>query len=158
MQTNRLDDYDVESPTNTLADTDFGITVCHIIENYDLRGHRHYGSGMDERNPPHSGWLGNPYPKDEHGRETCIRLFRSDFKDKLRTDPNFALAVKSLSGRAVACYCRRSDEDEPACHLDVVDELLSNGFVHGCCHHLHDDTPLPDDEIEHAASKTEVRR
>ncbi len=27
------------------------------------------------------GWLGNPYPKDDHGRAECIELFREDFED-----------------------------------------------------------------------------
>ncbi|WP_440767565.1 DUF4326 domain-containing protein [Natronorubrum sp. DTA7] len=40
------------------------------------------------------GWLGNPHPKDDHGRAECIELFREDFED----DQEFRAAVRQLEG------------------------------------------------------------
>lgn len=66
------------------------------------------------------GWLGNPYPKDDHGRAECIDLFRSDFEARLESDPEFKQAVAELAGQTLGCWCQRAADDGPACHGEVI--------------------------------------
>lgn len=72
--------------------------------------------------PGARGWLGNPFPADEYGREECIGKFRDAFLDKIQRDGEFAAAVADLSGKTLGCWCQRLDEDEPACHAEVIAE------------------------------------
>jgi hypothetical protein len=132
-----LDEFlDTQSP-DTQDQT--GVTICHVSEDFEVYGGRGPGArSMEDTHPPHKGWLGNPYPASDHGRENCIGMFKRDFYDALRDRPDFANAVLSLSGRSVACYCRASDADDPACHLDVVDAALQSGHVQRIAHQIHD--------------------
>lgn len=66
------------------------------------------------------GWLGNPYSVDSHGREECIGLFRSVFEERLQDDPEFRAAVRDLAGQTLGCWCQGVDEDEPACHAEII--------------------------------------
>lgn len=68
------------------------------------------------------GWLGNPYPIEQHGRDKCIELFRIDFEDRIASDPEFAAAVRSLYGRRLGCFCKPY-----RCHVDVIVEYLECG-------------------------------
>lgn len=68
------------------------------------------------------GWLGNPYPKDDHGRAECIELFREEFEERVETDQEFRAAVRELEGDRLGCWCQRLDEDSPACHGEVIAE------------------------------------
>jgi len=68
------------------------------------------------------GWLGNPHTLKDNSREGSIKKFRVDFEDKLARDPTFAAAVKDLAGKTLGCWCQRLDEDEPACHAEVIAE------------------------------------
>lgn len=65
------------------------------------------------------GWIGNPYPEAEYGRERCIELFREDFHDRLQSDPEFRRAVENLQGEVLGCYCKPRP-----CHGDVIVEFL----------------------------------
>lgn len=65
------------------------------------------------------GWLGNPYPESEFGREQCIELFREDFEDRLEENEEFRAAVEGLRGETLGCYCKPE-----ACHGDVILEYL----------------------------------
>jgi hypothetical protein len=69
------------------------------------------------------GWLGNPFPADEYGRETCIRLFRDAFETLVAHHPQFRNEVRRLSGATLGCWCRTVDSDEPACHGDVIADM-----------------------------------
>mgnify|MGYP002338702644 CR=1 FL=1 len=70
------------------------------------------------------GWLGNPYPTEEHGgvhsREESIRLFRVAFSVRLAEDAEFRSAVLELHGQTLGCWCRTVDSDSPPCHGDVI--------------------------------------
>lgn len=70
------------------------------------------------------GWLGNPYPVDEHGREHCIALFRNAFEERLGEDAEFRDAVADLHGKTLGCWCRKVDDKAPAreCHASVIAE------------------------------------
>ena len=115
------------------------ITVCHVDEDYDVYGGRHtYGKCMGETNPPHRGWLGNPFRVAEYGREECIERFEEAFIEHLRDDWAFCNACIGLPGRRVACHCRHDGEDEPSCHLDVVQEALLDGRVFRIALDIHD--------------------
>ena len=68
------------------------------------------------------GWLGNPYTVEEYNREESIEKFREAFEDKLERDEEFRDAVADLSGKVLGCWCQRVDEDEPACHAEIIAE------------------------------------
>lgn len=72
--------------------------------------------------PNYRGWLGNPYSAEEFGREESIEKFREAFEEKLDDDPDFRDAVAALQGKVLGCWCQRLDDDEPACHAEVVAE------------------------------------
>lgn len=68
------------------------------------------------------GWLGNPFPLSEgYSREKSISRYREAFRERLQTDA-FRVAVNSLQGKTLACYCRPK-----ACHGDVILEYLGRG-------------------------------
>lgn len=126
--------FDKETPTDRRT-----ITVAHVSEDYDLYGGRAtHGRCLGEAEPPQSGWLGNPHTLSNHSREEAIDLYRDDFIRQLAQSWRFVNACVALPGTTVACHCRRSDEDEPGCHLDVVRELLLDGTVFGFAKHAHD--------------------
>jgi len=68
------------------------------------------------------GWLGNPWPADEYGRDKSIENFRTAFEEKLQTNDSFRAAVGELAGKDLGCWCQRLDEDEPACHAEIIAE------------------------------------
>jgi len=69
------------------------------------------------------GWLGNPHRLDDgYTREESISLFQDDFKARLRDDKEFREAVAELSGKVLGCWCQSLNEDEPACHAEVIAE------------------------------------
>lgn len=77
---------------------------------------------MSVDNPGKRGWLGNPHRVDDWGRERSIERFRETFVEKLRRDKEFAAAVADLSGKTLGCWCQRLEDDEPACHGEVIAE------------------------------------
>lgn len=143
MTNSEIDDYLPEKSPDQQTIT--GVTICHVSEDFDVYGGRaRGGKDLTETRPPHKGWLGNPYPAEQYGRESCIRRFKRTFYDELRDRHDLTNAVLALRGRSVACYCRHSDEDEPACHLDVVNAALVDGHVQRIAQSLHD-IPLTDE-------------
>lgn len=68
------------------------------------------------------GWLGNPYPKSDHGRKKCIDLFREDFVERLQNDAEFRDAIENLAGKTLGCYCKPK-----ACHGDVIRKFIEDG-------------------------------
>lgn len=70
------------------------------------------------------GWLGNPYPKDEYGREICIEMFREDFEERIEEDDEFREAVEDLQGEVLGCYCKPA-----ACHGDVILEYIKEASM-----------------------------
>lgn len=68
------------------------------------------------------GWIGNPYPESEYGRDECIELFRADFLERLDSDPEFRDRVEDLRGETLGCYCRPKP-----CHGDVILAYLRAG-------------------------------
>lgn len=68
------------------------------------------------------GWLGNPYPVDEYGREECIERFREAFESRLDEDPAFRAAVRDLHGGILGCWCQSLEDNNPSCHGEVIAE------------------------------------
>lgn len=68
------------------------------------------------------GWLGNPFPVDEHGRAQCVERFRAEFEARLDDDPEFREAVANLRGSVLGCWCQRLNDDGPLCHGEVIAE------------------------------------
>lgn len=68
------------------------------------------------------GWLGNPFPKDKHGRVQCVDMFRSEFEARLEQDEEFREAVAELQGKILGCWCQRINDDGPLCHGEVIAE------------------------------------
>lgn len=77
---------------------------------------------MLDMNPGARGWLGNPFRLDNYTREESIRRFRRVFEWRLDADREFREAVRDLAGQTLGCWCQRIDDDEPACHAEVVAE------------------------------------
>jgi hypothetical protein len=103
-----------------------GITIVTKMESHDVYGGRagddgtnHVGNTLVGRR----GWLGNPFTTDIFDRERAINLYQGVFLSRLEQD-EFREAVEDLEGKRVACWCRTESEDEPACHLDVIDAYL----------------------------------
>lgn len=135
-----LYDFDPESA----PDEERTITVCHVSGSYDVYGGRAKGGKcMGETNPPHKGWLGNPFRVAEYGRMECIEMFEQAFVVNLRQSRDFCNAVIGLPATRVACHCRHRDEDEPPCHLDVVRAKLLDGTVFTIANIVHD-ISMPD--------------
>jgi len=80
---------------------------------------RQDGNHMNNTPVGDPGWLGNPYPKSQYGREKCIELFRADFEERLASDAEFRAAVEDLRGEILGCYCKPK-----ACHGDVIVEYI----------------------------------
>jgi hypothetical protein len=69
------------------------------------------------------GWLGNPFALDDgYSRAESIDRFREAFEAKLAVRRDFRDAVRDLSGQRLGCWCQRLDDDEPACHGEVIAE------------------------------------
>ena len=66
------------------------------------------------------GWLGNPFTLENHSRSESIERFEEALVDKIQRDDEFATAIADLSGKTLGCWCQRLDEDEPACHAEVI--------------------------------------
>lgn len=77
---------------------------------------------MADTEPGSRGWLGNPYTVEEYGRERCLELFEKHFARKLLIDKSFCRAILTMLGNRLGCWCRRFDEDSPACHGDIIVE------------------------------------
>lgn len=113
-----------------------GIQVVHVRNTHDEYGARSRDDGglkhMNNTEPTTRGWLGNPYPLDDHdddeGRRNAIHAFYHEFRAAVEQDPEFRAAVEDLRGQRVACWCRGSSQDRHPgnwCHLDVVDAWLT---------------------------------
>jgi hypothetical protein len=103
------------------------LVICHVHENYDYYGARgSKNAHLLNTTPGHRGWLGNPYRLQDHDRREAIAKYAKAFLGRVQT-PGFADRVEQLRGARVACWCRRSDEHEPRCHLDVVRAYLAGG-------------------------------
>jgi len=79
---------------------------------------------MNSRDTEEDGWLGNPYTKEDYGRERCIEKFREDFEKRLEDDEEFRQGVKNLAGHRLLCWCQTVNDDGPACHGEVIREWV----------------------------------
>jgi len=69
------------------------------------------------------GWLGNPHRLDDgYTRPESIDLFRDDFEARVRGDDEFREAIRDLAGKTLGCWCQSLEDDEPACHAEVIAE------------------------------------
>lgn len=111
-----------------------GINVVHVREDHDVYGARHGSKDDDCKHhllntyPPDTGWLGNPFEIKEHGgdytRQESVYMYLGALITKVKFNPSMMEHMNNLSGKDVACYCRYSDEDEPLCHLDMVNRYI----------------------------------
>jgi len=92
------------------------------------------GRDMTETPVGERGWLGNPFTVDDYDRTESIARFRTTFEERLIEDDEFRAAVRELSGDVLGCWCQRLDEDEPACHAEVIAEHADRlGAEDHCC-------------------------
>lgn len=85
------------------------------------------GRGQNGRHmlstPLHArGWLGNPFTVADYDRAESIEKFLEAFEDKLNRDEAFREAVAELSGQVLGCWCQSINDDQPACHAEVIAE------------------------------------
>lgn len=149
---NTLYDYDPDAaPENERT-----ITIAHVDDPYDYYGGRGtYGRCLGETNPPHNGWLGNPFRVADYGREECIEKFDDYFLEAVRSNKALCGGLVGLPGTVVACHCRHIKEDEPRCHLDVIREKLLSGEIFTIADRVHDIT-LPEWQHEAACPPEEM--
>lgn len=103
------------------------IVICHVHEWHDVYGGRgKKDAHLLNTTPGHRGWLGNPFRLEDHDRAEAIAKYAKAFLGRVQV-AEFAERVEQLRGQRVACWCRRSDEHEPRCHLDVVRAYLAGG-------------------------------
>lgn len=73
------------------------------------------------------GWLGNPYPAEEFGREPAIAMFTHTLLNTLDQRPRWRrILVERCRGRVLGCWCRRLDEEGPRCHGDVIARIVDD--------------------------------
>ena len=72
------------------------------------------------------GWLGNPYPLDDHSRRESVQLFIDDFEERLNSDAEFREAVKELDGEVAGCWCRSLSDNTPLCHGDAIRAVVED--------------------------------
>nr|WP_255665905.1 DUF4326 domain-containing protein [Haladaptatus sp. DYF46] len=75
------------------------------------------------------GWLGNPYPAEQYGRDEAIGMFTNALLLELEQRPALRTAlVERCRGKTLGCLCGCANSDEKRCHGDVivrvVDDLL----------------------------------
>jgi hypothetical protein len=115
----------VDIPRDAITLDGGAIRIVHVQDGYDVYGGRCKDNGSVVNTPVGTrGWLGNPFPLAVWTRQQAIDLYRKVFFDRLRLHEEFKAAVEELAGERIACYCRHEDEDEPECHLDVIDSYL----------------------------------
>lgn len=81
------------------------------------------GKGQD-------GYFGNPYRIGGYCQrcelllpeaKDAVRCFKHYFLERLRTDHSFKIAVLSLDGKVLGCFCKPGP-----CHGDVIAEWLES--------------------------------
>jgi hypothetical protein len=105
------------------GDDQSGTRVVHRSEPHDVYIGRGRGGDGHLKNTEigETGWLGNPYKLDDgYSRKQSLALYWADLSYRIEHDPEFSRALARLKGQRLACYCRSSHEDEPACHGDVL--------------------------------------
>lgn len=112
---------------------DLETRVVHRDEAHDVYIGRGGGGDAHLNNTDigETGWLGNPYQTQSAGgdytRGQSIALYRADVLHRLDHDPAFAAVLADLKGQRLACYCRHARESTPACHGDVLVEVIDGG-------------------------------
>lgn len=109
--------------TESAGDDRAGTRVVHRSEPHDVYIGRGRGGDGHLKNTEigETGWLGNPYKLDEgYSRKQSLALYWADLSYRIEQNPEFSRALARLKGQRLACYCRSSHEDEPACHGDVL--------------------------------------
>ena len=66
------------------------------------------------------GYLGNPYPAEQFGREQAVAMFCRAFMLELEHRPELRRAVYQLRGQVIGCWCQRLEDDGPLCHAEVI--------------------------------------
>lgn len=73
------------------------------------------------------GWLGNPYPVEQFGREQAIAMFTEMLLTTLRERPRWRHAlVRRCPGQVLGCWCRRLADADPPCHGDVIARVVDD--------------------------------
>lgn len=113
--------------SESAGDDQSGTRVVHRSEPHDVYIGRGRGGDGHLQNTEigETGWLGNPYKLDNgYSRKQSLALYWADLSYRIDHDPEFPRALARLKGQRLACYCRNSHEDEPACHGDVLVQVI----------------------------------
>lgn len=100
--------------------------VCHVNENiegavYIGREYRKRGYDLDE-SPLRNMFVVGP----DGTREQVIGDYRHLFTSKVVNGffPEIIHSLIAARGKPLACWCRKSTAQKPACHGDVIHEML----------------------------------
>lgn len=115
-----------DPPNPTTTSTQVGHWKADQCDVYIGRGRRDdelthlNNTSIEER-----GWLGNPYRlEDGYSRDESINQYAEDLQQRIDTDPAFRDALAELQGATLGCWCQHVDEDQPACHGEVLVEQI----------------------------------
>ncbi|WP_276253606.1 DUF4326 domain-containing protein [Halomontanus rarus] len=88
-------------------------------------------SNLLNTEPGDRGWLGNPYSVERFGREQAIAMYTHAVLHRCEQDVEFRNALGDLqgTGTVLGCWCRRLEDDEPACHCDVLVRVIDDVLV-----------------------------
>lgn len=99
--------------------------VIHVSEIADFPDAVYIGRGNGRKRLKRSRWH-NPFGVKSHGRDGAIQCFRNYMSRGWDETEALLVDLPELTGKPLACWCRRSDEertDDNACHGDVLVEL-----------------------------------
>lgn len=78
--------------------------------------------------------FGNPFSvhNGEYTLEDSLRLYEHYIFDKIMTEPVFKKKMKTLEGKKLGCFCKKSktgtpeyEHDTTPCHGDILVKLLN---------------------------------
>lgn len=95
--------------------------ICHVNELESLPNAVYIGRRANRFHLDESLFC-NPFKVTELGREETIRSYIT----YLIRQPALLQRLPELRGRGLACWCRRSDQDAPPCHGDVLLGILAH--------------------------------
>lgn len=76
------------------------------------------------------GWLGNPYPAEQYGRDEAVSMFMNALLLELEQRPALRTAlVERCRGKTLGCLCGCANSDEKRCHGEVIVRIVDDLLV-----------------------------
>lgn len=76
------------------------------------------------------GWLGNPYPAEQYGRDEAVGMFTKALLRELEQRPALRTAlVERCRGKTLGCLCGCANSDDKRCHGEVIARVVDDLLV-----------------------------